>query len=274
MGAVVEVGKRPFGKSLSIPLYPPGWIAGFFGASGSAKSSAAKAMALSALESDHASDARGSLQMVVIDLSAVSWRPFEDRVYLVNEPELVVKTLKELYHAMLTRSHYLNDHRLKEIVPTPEKPYTLLIIEELPTLQLTSALTASEKKEIVRLCDELANQQRKCAQGTWLISQSANADYVPRGFRVNLNTRCVFRMATETECKMASGDRLEECSQALTFTDPGEMMFCNVKGTLNRFVAVRSAYIPDAEIERRVAAIASDKRPLDWNNFDFIEKRL
>lgn len=257
------VGKTPVGNDIyaSIAL---SFLAMIVAQSGAGKTALCQSILLGMMMTYGA-----SIQFVIIDPKRVGFTAFQDRAYIYSDPNDWPRLLQSLENEMLRRYEEMAQARCDTYEISPERPFILLVADELNSITNSQFLTKKERDEVSAKLTSLSNQMRQASMGYLLISQTADVSVIPTIVRANTSTRFAMKMASTQQVKMATGDREDEIGPLYM---PGEF-YALTSETNGRYVRGKSKLLSPDDLSRAVASFSSDKRPLyclDWSNPDFL----
>lgn len=236
------------------------------GQSGCGKSLLNKTLCLEAVKS-----LRDKLAIVVLDpkiVSFIGWGCRADVFTDINQYRLV---LDSLYNEMLRRYQFMAEHGISELETTHERPYILLVVEEISAITQDQTLVKKEVDYIVSKLKSLSSRMRQASMGMIVVSQTADVSAVPSEIRNNLDIRFAMKCGNEKASQMQSGDRAEEAPSYL-LNLPGEA-YALTNTTNGRFVRCRGIVTSAQEEMSVLKSLARDKPHLkcfDWNDKDFV----
>lgn len=257
------VGKTP----IDTPIYASldsGFLAAIFAQSGAGKTVLCQRL-LQGMMLTYGAD----FQCIIIDPKRVGFFEYINRAHIYTDENDWPRLLQSLENEMLRRYEEMAQAGCSSYAISPERPFLLLVIDELNSVTNNQTLTKKERDEVIAKLISLSNQMRQASMGYLLISQTADTSVLPSIVRANTSTRFIMKMASTQQIKMATGDREDEVSPLYM---PGEF-YALTSETNGRYVRGKAKIITPDKVQEVMRKVNPDKRPLrclDWSNPDFL----
>ncbi|MBQ9059496.1 MAG: hypothetical protein IJ125_09955 [Atopobiaceae bacterium] len=266
MNTMVTVGKTPLGEDVKLGL-SSGLLGLIQGQSGSGKSVLSSEIVISLAEAMGA-----SFQPICIDPKRVSlaWLLPRAHVY-INENDWL-QVIDSLCSEMERRYLYMLREGLEEYPISPERPFILLVLEEMSAITNSQHLLKKEREHFQSQLVDYVNRCRQCGMGLLIICQSCDSSVMPTVVRSDCSTRFAMKTSGQEQVKMISAGREEECPCDL-LTLPGQF-YALTSETGGRWIKGRAPQPMSMEERvKRVARLAADKRTpycLKWDSPEFL----
>lgn len=261
----IEIGRTPLGTPV-LAGAAQGFLCLVQGATGSGKSVLASNVTL-----ELAKAMGPSFQAAVIDPKRVSFAWAKPRFYVYTEETDWPRLLEALSSEMDRRYEYMASHGFVDCPISPDRPYILLVIEEMSAVTNSQRLLKRERDRIASLLIDYANRCRQCSMGLLIVCQSCDSTTMPTVVRSNCSTRFAMRTYGEEQVRMIAAGREEECPCDL-LTLPGQF-YALTSETHGRWVKGRARNTSAEELGRVARTLAADKRTpycLDWDSPDYL----
>ncbi|MDJ1121806.1 FtsK/SpoIIIE domain-containing protein [Olsenella sp. YH-ols2217] len=262
--ASITVATSPLGHPLKVSL-ANGLLLIMQGASGCGKSAV-----LRNIIEDLCRVMGPLVQFVVVDPKQVSFLGFDARVHVFGNSGDWLRLTDSLLNEMRRRYAYMAKNRVRELEPTEERPFVVLVCDELSAVTADQTMLKKERDRLVSNLVQYSNQCRQASMGFMLSGQVISSETIPTVVRSNASTRIAMAVRGESLVNMISSDRPDECPCDL-LTLPGEMYLLVPDGS-NRWRRGRADWRDPQEQEARMARMAGDKRLpafLDWESPEF-----
>lgn len=228
------------------------------GSSGSGKS-----VCLQALLNDIARSGSHH-QVIIFDPKRVSFVDYQDRFYVINDPDEFQAGIDAVYDEMMRRYEVMKDAGIQEPVIDDDFPLLYIMIDEIAEFFDTAA-DKKEQDERKKKVKQIISLGRQCGIGLILAGQTIDAQTVDSTIRNNLDYRLVLRTFNQQQAKFVVPEGMEEsCPAHQLPTELSGIGYFMTPSTNNMFLMGRVYWITQEEIQECVRECAADKRALPW----------